>query len=108
LELTDELLRPVGKRAMISRMLGNLRGLTNNDFPARLRYLNVMLAIDPTNGIDRLQRAVVRYQLDEHAAALEDVEWLLEHRPANVDANIVLQLQAAIDQKNAPRRGGEQ
>lgn len=103
-DLTEELLKPISKRAMITRMLGNLRGLTNNDFPARLRYLNVMLAIDPTSGIDRLQRAVVRYQLDEHAAALEDVEWLLENRPAGVDANMVLQLQAAIDQKNTPRR----
>jgi regulator of sirC expression with transglutaminase-like and TPR domain len=103
-DLTEELLKPLSKRAMITRMLGNLRGLTNNDFPARLRYLNVMLAIDPSSGIDRLQRAVVRYQLDEHTAALEDVEWLLEHRPAGVDANMVLQLQAAIDQKNTPRR----
>jgi hypothetical protein len=41
---------------------------------------------------------------DEPAAAREDVEWLLEHRPPDVDANLVLQLQAASDERNAPRR----
>ncbi len=98
IELTDELLAPVTKRAVVSRILGNLRGLTNNDFKARLRYLNAMLALEPGSGPDRWQRAVVRFQLEERDGAKEDVAWLLEHRPPGIDPALVLRLQAAIEE----------
>jgi len=103
-ELSPEVLKPATKRSIIMRMLGNLRGLTNNDFSARHRYLNVMLAIEPDSSNDRLQRAVVRYQLDQYTAAREDVEWLLEHRPPGIDVGMVMQLQAAIEQQTSPQR----
>jgi serine protease Do len=95
-ELTDEYLAPMTKRAIVSRMLSNLLGVSNNDPRAMHRYLNAVLAIEPTQSQYHWLRAIVRYRLDEREAALEDVAWLLEKKPAGIEIDRVIELQHAL------------
>ena len=96
-ELSDEHLMTMTKRAIISRMLNNLLGVSPNDPRAMHRYLNALLAIEPDHGQYHWLRAVVRYRLEEREAALEDVSWILEKKPEGVDFGRVFELQQALE-----------
>ncbi|MEX0676571.1 MAG: transglutaminase family protein [Pirellulales bacterium] len=96
-EQLDKLFEPVTKRAIIFRMLGNLLGLARGKPETLHRYLNAMLAIEPTHGPYHWLRAMVRYELDERDAARDDVAWLLEHQPAGVDLEGVRALQRELE-----------
>ncbi len=75
------------KRAIVLRMLQNLRGLAEKaeDRVAVLRYLDTILAISPTGVAERFERAMLRWQSGEREGAKEDVDWLLAHQPDGVD-----------------------
>ncbi|MCH8923917.1 MAG: trypsin-like peptidase domain-containing protein, partial [Planctomycetes bacterium] len=64
-EQRDKLFEPVTKRAIIFRMLSNLLGVSRGKPEALHRYLNTMLAIEPTHGPYHWLRAMVRYELDQ-------------------------------------------
>jgi regulator of sirC expression with transglutaminase-like and TPR domain len=100
LPLADEHLRPVGKRAILLRMLHNLLALAqrDKDGPAMLRYLDAMIPCATTNGADlRAMRAVLRWQAGRSSQAREDVDWLLEHRPENIDLDQVRALKRQLE-----------
>ena len=67
------------KRAIVSRMVTNLLGVTSEDAAAH-RYLNVLLSLEPAHGQFHFLRAMVHYRLGDYPASREDVTWLLEHR----------------------------
>jgi len=83
----DEDFQPAKKRDIITRMLRNLLGIAQRNGSASdmLRYLDVIVALNPDSASDRLNRARVRIQRRENAAAKEDLRWLLEHEPAGID-----------------------
>lgn len=89
---------PVSKRAIVVRMLTNLLGVADSDAAVH-RYTNAILAIQPDHGPFHFLRAIVRYRLDDREAAREDVEWLLEHKPAGVDLDRVMALQADLERE---------
>jgi S1-C subfamily serine protease/regulator of sirC expression with transglutaminase-like and TPR domain len=101
-ELSDERLaevfEPLAKRAIIVRMLTNLLQVAGGD-DAVHRYLNAILAVEPDHGPFHFLRAIVRYRLDERPAARDDVEWLLQHKPAGVDLERVMALQADLERE---------
>ena len=66
-------------------MLSNLHNVSGDDLTAAHRYLNATVAIEPSQAQYRWMRGLVRYRLGERGAALEDVAWLLEHKPETVD-----------------------
>jgi len=82
----DEQLAAVGKKLVIVRMLHNLMGTTREDGDVKgaLRYLDAILAVAPEASDDRLMRAAARFQDGNRRGALEDVDWILEHRPDGV------------------------
>jgi regulator of sirC expression with transglutaminase-like and TPR domain len=96
--ILEEHLAPVTKKAIITRMLHNLLGVAQDegDIKALLRYLNTILAISPDAGRERLLRAGARFQLADRQGALEDIVWLLEHRPEGVNVQRVLELQRLL------------
>jgi regulator of sirC expression with transglutaminase-like and TPR domain len=98
-EPTIDNFAPMTKRAIIARMLSNLLNVSHNDPQAAHRYLNAMLAIDPKNPQYHWSRAVLRYRIEHHDAALEDVAWLLEARPEGIDIERVEQLQHLLQQR---------
>jgi serine protease Do len=98
-ELTDEDYVPASKRAIVERVLHNLLNLTESDPKRAHRYLNAIVAINPESPRDRWLRAIVRYRLQERGGALEDVQWLLAHKPAGIDLGRVIELQQAIENR---------
>jgi regulator of sirC expression with transglutaminase-like and TPR domain len=97
----DGWLRAVGKRAILMRMLHNLRGIAERagDAPTMLRYLDAALAIDPDSAEDRMYRAFFRFRTGQGRAALDDTDWLLAHEPEGIDLARVGELRAWIEQQ---------
>ena len=68
-------------------MLHNLLGIAQRSGTTVevLRYLDVIVALNPDSPADRLSRARTNIQRGDNAAAKLDVRWLLDHEPAGVD-----------------------
>ncbi len=101
LELDEAHLAAQSPRAIVQRMLRNLFGVARDelDAEAMLRYTETLVALDPEAAQDRWLRAVLRFQTDRLDAAADDVRWLMERHPENVDMELVRQLQRAIDEQ---------
>jgi serine protease Do len=87
-----------GKKAIVIRILTNLVALAQDegDVKGMLRYLDAMLVIAPDGGRERLMRAGVRFQGGDRQGALQDVDWLLEHRPPGVNLERVEELRRML------------
>ena len=83
----DDSFQPATKREIITRMLHNLLGLAQRGGGAgdALRYLDVILALNPDSAVNRFQRARLQMQRGNNLAAKEDLRWLLEKKPAGMD-----------------------
>ncbi len=92
-------LAPVGKRAILVRMLHNLMGLAqgSRDTEAMLAYLDTLLTIAPDAAQERGNRAVLRYQAGRREEALGDVDWLLEHKPDGLDVKRLREFRRLIE-----------
>jgi len=90
----EEHFRTAAKKEMIVRMLRNLVGLASpTDAPGQaLRYLEVLVALDPTVPVDRWRRAVLRWQTGNTPGAKEDLRWLMETQPEGVNMGRVEEL----------------
>jgi regulator of sirC expression with transglutaminase-like and TPR domain len=99
-ELTDDLLAPVGPKAILTRMINNLLSIATreDDAPAMLRYLDAMLAVDPESGRERVMRMLVANRLGRKDAARADALWLLERSPEEIDLAAVHRFLEALDQ----------
>jgi regulator of sirC expression with transglutaminase-like and TPR domain len=99
--LTDAHLRSVTKQEILSRMLTNLSNLaeSSNDKPARLRYLQVRIALEPEVFQLRGMRAVLHAELGRVASALADLDWILEAEPPGLDLEQVRQMRAFIERQ---------
>ncbi|MBS0208258.1 MAG: tetratricopeptide repeat protein [Planctomycetes bacterium] len=93
-----EHLVPAGKRAIIVRMLHNLRGVAQRqeDSEAMLRYAEALVTLMPNSSQERIGRALLRMQAGNMRGALVDVDWLLDQRPKDIDLERVEQLRALI------------
>ena len=97
--LTDAQLQAASKRAIITRILHNLKGNAQGtgDQRAMLRYLDALLALSPEVHRDRLERAMLRWQGGEIEAATLDADWLLEHPVDDIDADGLRDFRAVLD-----------
>ena len=98
-ELTDDLLAPVGPKAILTRMINNLLSIATreDDAPAMHRYLDAMLAVDPDAGRERVMRMLVANRLGRKDAARADALWLLERSPEEIDLAAVHRFLEALD-----------
>jgi regulator of sirC expression with transglutaminase-like and TPR domain len=89
--LRPEHLAPVTKRAIVIRILHNLLNVAQaeRDTVGMLRYLDAIVAVAPESAQERGLRASLRYQRGDTKGALEDADWLLDHRPAGLDVEKV-------------------
>jgi regulator of sirC expression with transglutaminase-like and TPR domain len=96
---TDADFAAASKRAIVVRMLRNLRGLAQrgSDIDGLLRYVSAILAISPTEGEERFMRAVLLLQTGRRAEAIVDADWLLEHRPEGINLNQVDDLRRVLE-----------
>lgn len=103
LAMTGEAARPVHfeaaqPRAILQRILMNLIGIAQDpkkgvDREALIRYESAMLAIDPTLVRDRGLRAVCRWETGRVAAAVADMQVLIEAKPPGLDVNELRKMQ---------------
>ena len=98
--LRDEHLAAVKKSAILVRMLHNLLNLAQSekDKDGMLRYLNAIVAVAPESAEERGLRAALFYQMGDRPAALQDVDWLLEHNPEGLDLQRVRQFRRLLTQ----------
>jgi regulator of sirC expression with transglutaminase-like and TPR domain/S1-C subfamily serine protease len=99
-DLTDDLLAPVGPKAILVRMINNLLSIATreDDAPAMHRYLDAILAVDPESGRDRVMRMLVANRLGRKDAARSDALWLLDRAPDEIDLAAVHRFLEALDQ----------
>ena len=97
--LDDADLKPIEPRAMLVRMLHNLRGIAgrSEDATAMLRYLDGILTISPDSAEDRMYRAFFRYRSGMNEQALEDLAWLIEHEPEGIELARVRELRDTVE-----------
>lgn len=95
--LRAEHLRPLKHRAMLQRMLGNLKRnyLQQACWNDALRMLNLLLALEPKDLRLRYERAIALEKLDCFAAAAQDLQQIALTRPQ--DSRLVV-LQDKIKQ----------
>jgi regulator of sirC expression with transglutaminase-like and TPR domain len=98
-ELADEHLATVGPKAILVRMLSNLRGIATREGKQAdvLRYLDAKLTIDPESVRDRLMRMVTAARLGRRETAAEDARWLLDRRPAGIDLEQIRQFEGRLE-----------
>ncbi len=79
--------RAATKREIITRILHNLFGIAQRNGSSKdaVRYLDVIIALNPGSAQDRLARARIQMQRGELASAKADLRWVLEHKPAGID-----------------------
>jgi regulator of sirC expression with transglutaminase-like and TPR domain/S1-C subfamily serine protease len=89
--LREEHLAAVPARAVVVRMLHNLLNVAEKekDRAGMLRYLNAIVAVNPSAAQERGLRAGLRFQMGDREGALEDIDWLLEHNPDGLDVERV-------------------
>ena len=57
-----------------------------------MRYLDVIVALNPDSAPDRLTRARLQMQRGESAAAKADLRWVLERKPPGIDLERLAEL----------------
>jgi regulator of sirC expression with transglutaminase-like and TPR domain len=88
----------VTERQILERILLNLIANAQNpktgpDREALLRYESAMLAIDPTLARDRGLRAVCRWETGRTAAAVSDLQVLIDAKPTGLDIDELKKMQ---------------
>lgn len=97
-ELRKEDLGSVSKKAILVRVLHNLRNLAKRDGDASafLRCTDAILSVAPDAADERVTRAQVRLQSGDRQGALADLNWLLEHNPPGLDRERLLELRRIL------------
>ncbi len=97
-DLSDEDFRAASKRSIVVRMLQNLLNVAEReqDLAATLRYLNVLVAVEPDPVYRRGLRAMLLYGERRFEEAAEDLDWIIERNPPGVDLDALRGLRASI------------
>jgi serine protease Do len=100
-EPQGQFLKPVTKRAIIVRMLHNLlrAAQEDQDADAGLRYLDGIMAVEPSSGPERFMRAALRFSKGMKDEAREDVDYLVDHPSDGVDRRRLMELKRALERE---------
>jgi regulator of sirC expression with transglutaminase-like and TPR domain len=112
--LTGEPPRPdhfdaVDERQILQRILLNLianaqKPKTGADREALIRYESAMLTLDPKSVRDRGLRAVCRWETGRTAAALDDLQMVIDANPAGLDLDELKRMQEYFRTNKPPAR----
>lgn len=91
-------LRTATRRELITRMLTNLMAVAERDDAPEdmLRYLDVLVALEPDALGERLKRAMLRLRLGDTPGAREDLKQLLDDAPTGLDLDRVAELYRSL------------
>jgi serine protease Do len=99
-KLDEKFLTAVGPKAIILRMFNNLLRVAQEeqDIEGSLRYLDALIALDPDgSGRERVLRGLGRAQQGDRKGALEDLDWVLEKMPEDIELDRVRELRRRIE-----------
>ncbi len=84
---SEEQLAPVRKRQILTRMLTNLKKtyVTMDDPAAAWPVLEKLVCLNPESAVDRRDRGLVAYRLNNFGQARQDLRFYLEHREGAPD-----------------------
>jgi regulator of sirC expression with transglutaminase-like and TPR domain len=101
-DIGDEFLKPVAKKAIISRMLNNLLNVARGekDVDAGLRYLDGILTLQPDDGQSRVMRAGIYLSKGMKTEGLADIDYLIEHPLDGVDVQELKRLKKQLQNDN--------
>jgi regulator of sirC expression with transglutaminase-like and TPR domain len=96
--LQPEHLAAVTRRQLLTRMLNNLRHIymSARNFRKALTMVDLTLCMHPRSPEDIKQRAILRYNLKQFSAALQDFELYVKIAPEASDAEEIRQTALAI------------
>ena len=96
---SEEQLAPVRKRQILTRMLNNLKRayLGMDDAAAAWPVVGKMVCLNPESAVDRRDRGLVAYRLNNFAQARQDLRYYLDHRPDAPDRVGVESSLAAVE-----------
>ena len=96
---SEDQLAPVRKRQILTRMLNNLkRSYLSTDDPAASRpVVEKMVCLNPESAVDRRDRGLVAYRLNNFAQARQDLRYYLERRPDAADREAVRASLSAVE-----------
>ena len=96
--LRPEFLHPVSRRQILTRMLNNLKTvyLSMRNFRKALAIADLILVIYPRSAEDVKQRALLRYSMNLHRLAAEDLDEYLRISPNASDAEEIRQMSLSI------------
>jgi regulator of sirC expression with transglutaminase-like and TPR domain len=105
----DEHFQPVSDRQILQRILMNLIGNAQNpktgpDREALIRYESAMLALDAASSRDRGMRAVCRWETGRTAAAVEDLQMVIDAKPDGLDTAELKRMQEYFRTSKPPAR----
>jgi serine protease Do len=97
-QLEAEDLIPATERAIVTRMLRNLRGAAERrqDAGKQLRYLDTLVAIEENPVYSRGARAMLHYQSRRYGEAALDLDWLIEREPAGIDLDALRRMRSSL------------
>jgi regulator of sirC expression with transglutaminase-like and TPR domain len=103
--LQPEHLQSVTSRQILLRMLQNLLGVAQQkkDREAMMRYLQAIVTIDDQSPRERGLLAMLRFETGRKQAAITDLDWFLEHKPAGIDLEQIEKMQQFF-RDNRPER----
>jgi regulator of sirC expression with transglutaminase-like and TPR domain len=98
MKLRPEFLHPISRRQILTRMLNNLKTvyLSTRNFRKALAIADLILVIYPRSSEDVKQRALLRYSMNLHRLAAEDLDEYLKMSPDASDADEVRQMSLSI------------
>jgi regulator of sirC expression with transglutaminase-like and TPR domain len=98
MKLRPEFLHPISRRQILTRMLNNLKTvyLSTRNFRKALAIADLVLVIYPKSAEDVKQRALLRYSMNLHRLAAEDLDEYLKISPQASDAEDIKQMSLSI------------
>lgn len=98
MKMRPEFLHPISRRQILMRMLNNLKTvyLSTRNFRKALAIADLILVIYPRSAEDVKQRALLRYSMNLHRLASEDLDEYLKMSPNASDAEEIKQMSLSI------------
>jgi regulator of sirC expression with transglutaminase-like and TPR domain len=63
----------------------------------------MMMVVDPESIQARGMRSIIRYETGRKSAAIADLDWFLENKPAELDLERIRQMRDLFQQDRVPR-----
>jgi regulator of sirC expression with transglutaminase-like and TPR domain len=97
--LDEQHLKSATAHEILVRVLQNLLNVAQQqeDAQALRRYLEALVTLEPESMQLRGMRALARYQSGRPTAAIEDLDWFLEHQPAGVDLDRIREMRSVFE-----------